>query len=402
MASYILREGPDGEQKGIRIDIPKDKAIYSIAVGDMGDEFEFPYEGDVHQTESPDDIVTASTGVEAIRVIYQRSNGIYEMVLIDMDDFLQLDEFKDGLIVESSTTTVSKVVKVKIDENSDWFLTVSPAGVLLSGVVDTFENLAWDVVGASGNTKDGFFADFFDASWLEVSQEECEAHDHDTVYELPDASGWTGHEYIEVFDQATSTHTYYKRVSANSYISDANNIIEAVKDVDAALKAESDRAKAAEQALDEKIDAEIERAKAAEESISGDVTTLSATVESFSATTVAEIERLDGKIDELSAATEAFSASTVAEIERLDQKIDDEIARATAAEESISGDVTTLSAATEAFSAATVAELERLDGQDIADGDYTLTVLEGLVLNRKNGTDTIVIGFDGDYGEFGE
>lgn len=445
LASYILREGPDGEQKGVRIDIPKDKAIYSIAVGDMGDEFGEPYEGNVHQTEFPDNILSASTGEEAIRVIYQRNNGIYEMVLVPVDDFLQIDEFEDGLEVVDGET--SKVVKVKIDPASDWFLTVSMSGVSLTGVDAALDNIVLDVIGGEGSSESGYSIDFYEGKWSEVSQEECDSHPHTIVDELPDAKTWTGTTYVEVFDGIN--HSYYKRVSGTNYISDSETILDALNALDAALKDESDRAQAAEQALDEKIDAETERAMSAETVLHDEIVAeteratsaetklheeiVAETERATSAETVlqeeivAETERaisaetvlheeivteteramsaetaLQVQLDELSAATMELSASTSSEIERLDQRIDDEIARATAAEESISGDVTTLSATVESFSAATVAELERLDGQDIADGDYTLTVQDGLTLSRKNGTDTITIGFDGDYGEFGE
>ena len=298
LASYILCEGESGDSKGVVINIPRDKSIYSIKLGDMGDVFEFPYEGNPHKTEQPDNIITASTGREAIRVIYHQKDGIYEMSLIDADAFLQFDEFKDGL--ESASTETSVVIKVKIDETSE------------EVVVEYNEN---------GNVTEKV---------LSVS---------------PDG--------VKV-----------------SHIQDA---------IDAAVAEETERAEEAEQALDEKIEAEIARATEAEESISGDVTTLSAS-------------------------TIAFSAETVSEIIRLDTKIDTEIARATAAENSISGDVTALSAVTEAFSAQTVSELDRLDRQDIKSDDYTFRANgteekgNGLIINRKGGEDPIIIAFDGNFG----
>ena len=143
LASYILCEGESGDSKGVVINIPRDKSIYSIKLGDMGDVFEFPYEGNSYRTEQPDNIITASTGHEAIRVIYHQKDGIYEMSLIDADAFLQFDEFKDGL--ESSSTETSVVIKVKIDEESDEYLTVSMDGVKLSGVKARFDDLQADI-----------------------------------------------------------------------------------------------------------------------------------------------------------------------------------------------------------------------------------------------------------------
>ena len=305
LASYILCEGESGDSKGVVINIPRDKSIYSIKLGDMGDVFEFPYEGNPRKTEQPDNIITASTGREAIRVIYHQKDGIYEMSLIDADAFLQFDEFKDGL--ESASTETSVVIKVKIDETSE------------EVVVEYNEN---------GNVTEKV---------LSVS---------------PDG--------VKV-----------------SHIQDA---------IDAAVAEETERAEEAEQALDEKIEAETVRATEAEESISGDVTTLSAS-------------------------TIAFSAETVSEIIRLDTKIDTEIERAQSEETALQADidevvenVAELSAATEAFSAQTVSEFDRLDRQDIKSDDYTFKANgteeegNGLIINRKGGESPIIIAFDGNFG----
>ena len=159
LASYILCEGESGDSKGVVINIPRDKSIYSIKLGDMGDVFEFPYEGNSYRTEQPDNIITASTGHEAIRVIYHQKDGIYEMSLIDADAFLQFDEFKDGL--ESSSTETSVVIKVKIDEASDEYLTVSMDGVKLSGVKERFDDLQEEldkVEKGTGLNEDGTYS----------------------------------------------------------------------------------------------------------------------------------------------------------------------------------------------------------------------------------------------------
>ena len=310
LASYILCEGESGDSKGVVINIPRDKSIYSIQLGDMGDEFEFPYKGDPHRTEQPDNIITASTGHEAIRVIYHQEDGIYQMSLIDADAFLQFDEFKDGL--ESSSTETSVVIKVKIDEASDEYLTVSMDGVKLSGVKARFNEL----------------------------QEEL--------------------DQVEKGAGLNEDGTYSPDVFAR-FISGATSL------------------KEADSILDEKLGVEIERATEAENSISGDVTTL--------------------------------SASTVSEITRLDNKIDAESARAQSAENALQADidevvenVAELSAATEAFSAQTVSELDRLDRQDIKSDDYTFRVNgteeegNGLIINRKGGKNPIIIAFDGNFG----
>lgn len=310
LASYILCEGESGDSKGVVINIPRDKSIYSIQLGDMGDEFEFPYAGDPHRTEQPDNIITASTGHEAIRVIYHQEDGIYQMSLIDADAFLQFDEFKDGL--ESSSTETSVVIKVKIDEASDEYLTVSMDGVKLSGVKARFNEL----------------------------QEEL--------------------DQVEKGAGLNEDGTYSPDVFAR-FISGATSL------------------KEADSILDEKLGVEIERATEAENSISGDVTTLSAS-------TVSEITRLDGKID----AETARATEVEAELkENIDEVVEN---------------VAELSAATEAFSAQTVSELDRLDKQDIKSDDYTFRVNgteeegNGLIINRKGGENPIIIAFDGNFG----
>ena len=232
------------------------------------------------------------------------------MSLIDADAFLQFDEFKDGL--ESSSTETSVVIKVKIDEASDEYLTVSMDGVKLSGVKARFNEL----------------------------QEEL--------------------DQVEKGAGLNEDGTYSPDVFAR-FISGATSL------------------KEADSILDEKLGVEIERATEAENSISGDVTTL--------------------------------SASTVSEITRLDGKIDAETARAQSAETALRADigevvenVAELSAATETFSAQTVSELDRLDRQDIKSDDYTFRVNgteeegNGLIINRKGGESPIIIAFDGNFG----
>ena len=231
LASYILCEGESGDSKGVVINIPRDKSIYSIQLGDMGDEFEFPYKDNPYRTEQPDNIITASTGHEAIRVIYHQEDGIYQMSLIDADAFLQFDEFKDGL--ESSSTETSVVIKVKIDEASDEYLTVSMDGVKLSGVKARFNEL----------------------------QEELDK--------------------VEKGAGLNEDGTYGPDVFAR-FISGATSLKEADSILDEKLGVEIERAQSAETALQADIDEVVEN-----------VAELSAATEAFSAQTVSELDRLD-------------------------------------------------------------------------------------------------------------
>ena len=197
----------------------------------MGDEFEFPYKDNPHRTEQPDNIITASTGHEAIRVIYHQEDGIYQMSLIDADAFLQFDEFKDGL--ESSSTETSVVIKVKIDEASDEYLTVSMDGVKLSGVKARFNEL----------------------------QEELDK--------------------VEKGAGLNEDGTYGPDVFAR-FISGATSLKEADSILDEKLGVEIERAQSVETALQADIDEVVEN-----------VAELSAATEAFSAQTVSELDRLD-------------------------------------------------------------------------------------------------------------
>ena len=132
------------------------------------------------------------------------------------------------------------------------------------------DNIAKDIIGASGDSEEGYIIDFYDAVWTPVSEEEVETHAHtlvkipDDYPEIPNPSGWTGETYIEVFNTQTSEHSFLKNVTTNNYISTANTIVDAIEDLDAALKTESDRAKETEETLQKAIDAETERAISAE------------------------------------------------------------------------------------------------------------------------------------------
>ena len=319
------------EVRGATINIPKDKSIKSISTG---------YSGSVIDVQTGEFIYEPESGdTEVIRVVYQISDGTYSLTEISIENLIYEHEFADGLEVGTDHK-----VRVKINPDSDAFLTVDPDGVLLTGVAKTFDNVAKDVIGADGNPYDGYNIDFYDAVWSPVEETEAEGHPHtlvkipDDYAQIPSASGWTGEEYIEVFYTQTSVHEWYRNVTTNNYIDSAQTIVEAIKDLDAALKTESDIRKENEQILQDEIDAETER---------------------------------------------AMSAETM-----LQEEID-----------SVSGEVTTLSGAVQDFSAATVDEIARLDGKDIADtgADHSLSVTQGLSLERENG-EKVEIDIDTNFG----
>lgn len=382
------------EKRGVTIDIPKDKNIKNISTG---------WSGSVIDIQTGEYIYQPLTGeTEVVRVIYQRQDGLYELVEISIEDFLHENEFKDGLIVENHT------VKVLINPLSDEYLTVDENGVLLSGITTRFnelqeeldntqtgtgvaedgsyivsensryiasaesihnatvildselarvedkldseiersgkidDNIGKEIIGCLGDSAHGYTIDFFDAQWTVVSSEEAHENPHTVVDTIPEASGWTGETYIIVRDEQTHIEIgWYKLTSSHNYIYNDTTVSDAIKTLDSSLKAESDRAIAAEKSITDIID--------------------------------------------------EFSASTIDVTTRLDEKIDAETIRAISAEtylqEEIDNEVTRLDA-----------EDERLDGQDIAEEGNEASLVSGITLKRKNGEEEIKINIDTNFG----
>lgn len=115
-AAYVLKV--DGEQKGARISIPKDNALYRAYLGHVDDTLVSPYEP----------TVIDGTGDTALCFIYQLSDGKYTLVTINISEFIEETEFADGLVVSNH------IVKVLIDPASESYLTVSESGIKLEGI----------------------------------------------------------------------------------------------------------------------------------------------------------------------------------------------------------------------------------------------------------------------------
>ncbi len=105
--------------------VPKDNAFITAQLGHTG--------ATVNQTTGA---ITdgPSTGAEVLLIEYKNGEGVYTLVEIPVGDFLRESEFKDGLVVNNSGE-----VRVKIDETSETFLTVSADGVKLAGVQNAID-----------------------------------------------------------------------------------------------------------------------------------------------------------------------------------------------------------------------------------------------------------------------
>ena len=115
-ASYQLQV--NGEAKGTTIDIAKDQSIKDINVLDM------------NATLNNDGTIKAGNpvGSTALCISYILADGTYKLAKLDYSKFLEETEFANGLEVKDHK------VYVKVDSQSESFLSVSSTGVKIAGV----------------------------------------------------------------------------------------------------------------------------------------------------------------------------------------------------------------------------------------------------------------------------
>lgn len=115
-ASYQLQV--NGEAKGTTIDIAKDQSIKDINVLDM------------NATLKADGTIQAGSpvGSTALCISYILADGTYKLAKLDYSRFLEETEFSNGLEVKDHK------IYVKVDPSSESFLSVSSAGVKITGV----------------------------------------------------------------------------------------------------------------------------------------------------------------------------------------------------------------------------------------------------------------------------
>ena len=115
-ASYQLQV--NGQAKGATIDIAKDQSIKDINVLDM------------NATLNDNGTIKAGNpvGSTALCISYILADGTYKLAKLDYSKFLEETEFSNGLEVNNHK------IYVKVDQLSENFLSVSSAGVKLTGV----------------------------------------------------------------------------------------------------------------------------------------------------------------------------------------------------------------------------------------------------------------------------
>lgn len=73
---------------------------------------------------------------QSLNFVYQLVNGTYSLIKVDVSKFLAESEFKNGLEVSSSGE-----VSIKVDDNSDEYISVSENGLKLTGIKDALNSL---------------------------------------------------------------------------------------------------------------------------------------------------------------------------------------------------------------------------------------------------------------------
>ena len=246
------------------------------------------------------------------------SNG--DIVEINLADLIDENEFADGLQVNDG------IVSIKLDGESEAYLTVSPSGLKLSGV---------------------------DAA---IEAEKTRAEEAETALQAAiEAEGQRAQEAEEALDVKIDEEIA-RATSAETALD--TKITQEIVDREADVDAEEARAKAAEEALDAKIDQEIAdriadvdaeearataaeaaekaRAEAAETVLSQQITALNSELDAEEsireAADVALGLRIDQEIADRKADVDAEEARAKAAEEALQDAIDAEEARATSAE----------------------------------------------------------------------
>lgn len=147
--AYKLVNG-NNVQLGDYVKIYKDSSLDKVVLGHIGDLLQ----GTTAITEeSTSNVIvpdTAST-TEALNFVYLLEDGKYQMAQVNVESFLQESEFKDGLQV------ISNEVSVKIDSQSEGFLTVSENGVKLSGVQTAIDSAIEGLDSSSSTISNGHF-----------------------------------------------------------------------------------------------------------------------------------------------------------------------------------------------------------------------------------------------------
>lgn len=198
-----------------------------------------------------------TTGNDALCFVYLLADGTYQLTAIDIENFLQENEFKDGL------TVTNHEVSVKVDNKSIEFGSESGTNKSIKAKVSTASGNIISIMEVPDNTTDATIASgstAFSATWLTGVTQTAGTPDS-TVYKITTSGNyqnkyykWNGGKYTEIAtglyassDNITITDynapTYNTDGSSidtvidNNAISDGNGVSSAINKVDNKLAA---------------------------------------------------------------------------------------------------------------------------------------------------------------------
>lgn len=211
----------DGDIMGDTVKIYKDSALVEVYLGHVDDE--------LISDDSP--AHTTGTGDTALCFIYYLSSGKYSLTAINIEDFLQENEFADGLQVNNH------VVSVKIDPTSEPVITeysgtsalteeqvisVGPDGIKIANIQDAID--------AAIGTVNGFTAVTDGVNTIEADEPGAELTvlGSDTVDVEIDESGKT--ITFSSPEVTVSTDTYMSAAVDNHAIELETNVVDSVEE----------------------------------------------------------------------------------------------------------------------------------------------------------------------------
>ena len=233
---YKLVYGDSTTAIGDIVKIYKDSSLYKAELGHVDDILSDPTD--------PESIVEGS-GDTALDLIYHKEDGTYELVTIDVNDFLEESEFKDGLVVDNH------VVKVRVDEDSEKVvvgdsgetapvLSVSESGVKIANIQKAIDYAVSELAGSID-------ADVTDASAdghvaVEVVQENTELTQ--VIVSTDDIASEKELDTVEESVGLNEDGTFTPD-SSSTFASAATSVRNEIKLIDQALKEVAEKLNAA-------------------------------------------------------------------------------------------------------------------------------------------------------------
>ena len=234
---YKLVYGDSTAAIGDIVKIYKDSSLHSAFLGHMGDILSDPT--------NPESLVENPSGDTALDLIYHKEDGTYELVTIDVNDFLEESEFKDGLVVDNH------VVKVKVAEDSEEVvvgdsgetapvLSVSEGGVKIANIQKAIDYAVSELAGSID-------ADVTDASAdghvaVEVVQENTELTQ--VIVSTDDIASEKELDTVEESVGLNEDGTFTPD-SSSTFASAATSVRNEIKLIDQALKEVAEKLNAA-------------------------------------------------------------------------------------------------------------------------------------------------------------